>query len=119
MNITGNKYVTEHFHQFNIIKLKDIYLLSAGVFMYQFTTRKLPTIFKDFFISQTETHSCATRNRLIYKIPLYKGRLGLSFIKKAGIEIWIELVNLNRGVVPMTKGLVKHLTIKQIMHSYC
>ena len=87
-SVNRHTRLTKYFVKFNIVKLPDIYLLSASTFMYSYSTSTLPEIFSNFFTRTNNPHGHHTRSVLIYKTPIYKTTIGSLFIRKSGIDIW-------------------------------
>ena len=60
--------------------------------MYKFFNQLLPGIFSNFCIMQNQIHSQETRNRLKYRLPLYKSALSQrQSVQFNGIKIWNNL----------------------------
>ena len=49
-----------------------------------------------------------TRNFLIYRVPMFKSKLGGLFIKKTGIPIWAEVVAKAKDK-KITESLIKRI----------
>ena len=58
------------FKELRFLKMKGIYLLQLGQFMYSFSTGNLPTKFDSFFSVNNSIHSYNTRHASFYRLPL-------------------------------------------------
>ena len=75
---------SSHFKFFRILKLPDLYQYLVNIFMYQHYRGKLPAIFNEYFTKLSTIHEHATRQKQMYRFPLYKTKIGNRFIKKNG-----------------------------------
>ena len=99
------------------LKLTDIYRVQVAIFMRKFKDNELPITFVNFFIPVRGAHHHNTRNVLLYKIPLYKTKLGGLFIKKTGIQIWADTVHMSTDK-KVTDRLIKRMLIADTCNKY-
>ena len=87
-SISSRTESTPYFTKMEILKLKEIHSLLIGVFMFKYKTKKLPTIFENFFNENNEFHSYPTRGANRLRPPIYKSKIATNFIKKTGTTLW-------------------------------
>ena len=104
------------FTALQIIKVQDIYSLTATIFMKNYSNGKLPEICSDYFTLNNSTHNYPTRHYTEYRIPLCRTCLSSKFIKKTGATIWNDFTRTNNP--NMSLPLVKKATTKKILDSY-
>ena len=105
------------FIDLKMLKLPDIYDLSTGVFMWNFTHSKVPPIMSNFFTHAHNVHDHSTRNELIFRYPKYTNNLGQNFIRKTGIDIWRKVLK-SSGKSPVTISGVKRILIEDALKRY-
>ena len=102
-----------YFAKLNILKLNEIKLYNASLFMYNFYHGKVPAILSSFFQYNRSVHSYNTRQQPQFHVPRPKTNLSKNFIKYFGVNIWNSIYcKLNVNVKPSTfkKQLKIHLT---------
>ena len=101
--ITNTKYrnsTKRAFHKLKILRLPEIYMLSALIFVFKFKNGLLPPVFGKQFLKNREYHNYMTRNAHQLRTPQAKTQLASTFIKKTGVDLW-------NGLQPQTKLLKK------------
>ena len=61
--------------------------------MYNFDLEKTPPVMNYLFTKNEGLHRYPTRQEQDYHVPIYKTDLGNRFIRKTGIQVWMELKN--------------------------
>jgi hypothetical protein len=100
----------------SVLRLPEIFLLTAATFMFKFKNSLLPDIFSTFFITNQDIHTHRTRAATKLRIPLTKSTIANKFIKKAGVGLWNDLdtsiTNVN------TIGAFKNQIKRHLLNSY-
>ena len=78
------------FYKLTLLKFQDIIFLNNALFMYNFYGDKLPSVFKDFFISIDKIHHYNTRLviKKSYYLPKIRTNYGKFNIRFVGAKIW-------------------------------
>ena len=76
------------FQELNLLRLPDIYIFSALIFMYQFKNKTLPPPFDNFYYENRAFHHYRTRQATQLRVPLTRTKMASSFIKKTGVSLW-------------------------------
>ena len=98
-----------------ILRLPEIYIHSAAMFMYKFKNSLLPQPFDDFFQDNSNYHRYPTRSANNIRIPLVKTQIADKFIIKSGAQIWNTIsneVDISQKIGPFKGALKLHLTRK-------
>ena len=78
------------YDEFNISKIKKLYMYAVGFCMYKYDNDMLPELFKDMFVKVTDVHDhdtrIATTNQLY--IPIYGTVRGQKSFKYIGVRTW-------------------------------
>ena len=74
-----------------ILKVKDIYLLQLGIFMYQYYSNGLPNSFQSMFTTNRQIHSYDTRQSSKVHIPYCRTSQAQKFISYQGPIFWNSL----------------------------
>ena len=82
--------------------------------MYTFLNSSVPRAMKKIFQFNEALHYYPTRNKLKFKIPLYKYQIGMRFVKKTGTDIWHSSKLTNECTIGYFKQQVK----ASILESY-
>ena len=87
--------VNNLFRELNTLKIKDIYKLELGKFMYRLNSNNLPSVFMKSFKKISEVHAHATRqtsnsNHFLPRVNKSIGKLLLSY---RGVQSWIDIDN--------------------------
>ena len=91
MCLRKRESTTKAFKELKILKIPDLFRLSAAIFMFHLIREELPSIFDYFFTETMSTHNHSTRQTSRYKMPLYRSKLGTRFIRKVGVTIYSEI----------------------------
>ena len=70
-----------------------------------------------FYEFSNSIHSHNTRNELLYRYPNYTSKLGLSFIRKTGIDIWRKITRII-GDKHISISLVKRTIMEYSLEAY-
>ena len=79
------------FHAYGCLKVKDIYWLRLGIFMFQFHNNDLPYFFQSMFTTNNQIHSYNTRQSTNINIPLLRTAHAQKFIGFQGPTFWNSL----------------------------
>ena len=115
-NIKRRDSTKTAFHMMGILRLPDIYTFSVLMFVYKYKNDQLPTVFRNFYTTNSEVHHYATRNANQFRMPTAKTKLAANFVKKTGVNIWN-----NQTVKPDHKtsiGIFKRATIAALTQEY-
>ena len=78
------------YDEFNILKIKKLYMYAVGFCMYKYENDMLPELFKNMFVKVTNVHDhdtrTATTNQLY--IPIYGTVRGQKSFKYVGVRTW-------------------------------
>ena len=85
MSLRKRDSTTKAFKELKILKIPDLFRLSAAIFMFHLNREELTSNFDYFFTETVSTHNHLTRQTSKYKMPLYKTKLGTKFIRKVGV----------------------------------
>ena len=89
-NLTYRQLTSSSLKKLNLLKLSDLYTLSAAIFMHNFVNNKLPDVFSQFFNMAENIHTHQTRQRAEIRLPLVKSKVANAFICKMGPKIWLD-----------------------------
>ena len=81
----------ETFKNNKYLYVDELYTYMVCIFMYQYTQKKLPPLFDDYFKKNSLTHSHETRQANFYHVPIFKSTIGTKSIRKTGINIWEDV----------------------------
>ena len=83
-----------------ILKIKDIYQLEVGKFMFKYKSQNLPENFESYFFNLSNIHSHNTRlNKKDNKyLPRVRTCLGQKKLHFAGVQIWNNLPPLIQNI---------------------
>ena len=76
------------FYDNNILKVKDLYLLQLGQFMYKNTNDLLPKNFKTMFLKNRSFHQHSTRQSEEYHLPLLRTSFAKNTFIYDGPKLW-------------------------------
>ena len=79
------------FKELRFLKMKGIYLLQLGQFMYSFSTGNLPSKFDSFFSVNYCIHSYNTRYASFFQLPLCRTNIRPFFISFQGPKFFNTL----------------------------
>ena len=82
---------TPLFLELKLLKLPEIYTYSIAIFMHKYHQKKLPSIFNDFFETNSDYHNYNTRSCEMLRPPIYKSDMSKRFLKRRGVELWNTL----------------------------
>ena len=101
--------------QHTILRLPEIYIHSASMFMFKFKNSLLPQPFDDFFLENRNYHRYPTRTASNIRLPLVKTQIADKFIIKSGAQIWNTISNeidTAQKIGPFKRILKLYLTRK-------
>ena len=84
-------HTNDLFYQNNILKIKDLYCLNLGQFMYKLINNSLPFAFDSMFIQNKTVHSYPTRQINEFHLPRSRTVLAKSIFSFAGPKFWNSL----------------------------
>ena len=76
------------FYDNNILKVKDLYLLQLGQFMYKNTNDLLPNNFKTMYLKNRSFHQHSTRQSEEYHLPLLRTSFAKNTFIYDGPKLW-------------------------------
>ena len=95
LRISFNLHLREHTDQlfFNnkILKVKDIYSLQLGLFMFKYNSKKLPKVFENLFFKNDTVHKYPTRRSNEFHLPLLRTILSQNTFLYTGPKLWNDL----------------------------
>ena len=83
------------FKKWNILNLSKLNEYLIGQLMFKAFKRKLPCVFDDFFILNSDVHQHNTRHGNHLHFPLFKTSLGKRSIRYWGVIVWNSILKLN------------------------
>ena len=79
------------FSQLKILKISDIHTIQTAIFMHKYTFNRLPSVFDNFFIPNSNIHSYPTRNSSGYHLENPRIILAQKSLKHHGPDVWNSL----------------------------
>ena len=79
------------FSQLKILKISDIHTIQTAIFMHKYTFNRLPSVFENFFIPNSNIHSYPTRNSSGYHLENPRIILAQKSLKHHGPDVWNSL----------------------------
>ena len=78
------------FHEFQILKISDIYKFELSKFMYSYHVKAFPAIFDSYFLPIAEAHNYNTRSKpnQNYFLNFVNSNSGKNSIKFYGVQLW-------------------------------
>ena len=102
------------FDQGQLLKLDQIYIYQALIFMFKYFNNELPAIFTNYFILSKYVHSNNLRIVDNVRIGTYKTNLRKYFIKYLGPKIWNNaFANLNMSSLQTFKKSAKVFSVNK------
>jgi hypothetical protein len=88
-----DEHTSPLFKNLGLLKLFDIIKLSNLLFMHDFYTNRLPTVFNDFFFFVSDKHKYSTRlaTTISYCIPIVRTNYGKFSVRWQGPYIWKDI----------------------------
>ena len=92
------------FEKLNILDLSNLNKFLVGQLMFNSYTKKLPDIFDEYFMCNSDVHQHDTRNRNHLHYARFKTALGKRSLRFWGVLVWNSILSLNLdlNVKPMT-----------------
>jgi hypothetical protein len=90
-NLRKRDSTKSSFFQLKILRLPEIYRLSALLFVFKFKNGLLPPIFTNFFQENQQFHNYPTRQAQNYRNPRTRLKIATTFIKCSGSTLWNAL----------------------------
>ena len=112
-----NAHSNPIFIRLKLLKLVDLVYLQTALFMYDFSSNKLPNSFKSFFNSIEQRHSHNTRlaSKSSYTLPSARTNYGKFNIKFVGVKIWNEI---DESLKKLSKEKFKEKLTDHLLNSY-
>ena len=107
-NLKRYESTQSSFKAMKLLRLPDVYKLSATIFMCNLANKRLPTLFNNFLTTTSDIHRHSTRQSANYRSPRYKTKLGSRSIKKTGVDLWNSFTSIHSGncSTNVCKGIV-------------
>ena len=85
--------ITSRFHDLRILKVNDMFKYEIGKLMYQYTHKKLPEHFNNYFTYMSKAHSYSTRNNVTNQIalPRFSTSRSQKSFKFIGAKLWNKI----------------------------
>ena len=99
------------FHKEHILKFTDINLYLLCKFMFRYYNGKMPDIFQNIFMVNSDIYAHCTRQGESYHIPKVKNILGKWSIRYRGVIVWNTILILK--IYPETSEAVFAKTFKK------
>ena len=96
----------------NVLKLRQIYIYSVQQFVFKYVHGLLPTIFNDFFLTNSSVHSHNTRSQNMFRMPLLRSSLAAINIRATGVQLYNYFFNrlsMDCSLISYKAALRKHL----------
>ena len=95
-----------------ILKLPEIYSLSASIFMFNYKNHLLPETFTNLFQETNQIHTHQTRNRNNLRPPRTKSKIAENFIATQGANLWNNLsseIDVNTSLQVFKRNVITRL----------
>ena len=105
------------FENLKLLKLKEIYVYSAQLFMFKFHQIKLPPIFFTFFTRNDSIHSYPTRQQYKLHVPLPTTPLSSRCIRNTGVVLYnyfLDVLDMNCSYYTYKKNLKRYILSNDI-----
>ena len=85
--------ITPRFHDLQILQVNDMFKYEIGKLMHQYTHKKLPEHFNNYFTYMSKVHSYSTRNNVTNQIaqPRFSTSRSQKSFKFIGAKLWNEI----------------------------
>ena len=107
------------FYSRKILKVKDIYSLQLGIFMYQYHNNELPNSFRSMFTTNKQIYSYNTRQCNKFHIPYQRTSQAQKFVSYQGPIFWNSLDKslTNLKSIVLFKKKLKSVLLEGYSHS--
>ena len=110
-NMKKRESLEKVFHKENILKFTDINLYLICKFMFRYYNGKIPDIFQNIFMMNSDIHDLYTRQSGSYHVPKTKNNLDEWSIRYRGVIVWNTILILK--INPETSKAVFAKTVKK------
>ena len=86
-----NTHTNGLYKSLKILKVADIHNYLIGTFMYKYIDNKLPAIFNDMFIKNSQNHNYETRTKEMFQLPKCRTSRRQKSIKYNGSLTWNDI----------------------------
>ena len=93
-NMRKRESLEKVFHKENILKFTDINLYLICKFMFRYHNGKIPDIFQNIFMMNSDIHDHYPRQSGSYDVPKVKNNLGKWSIHYRGVIVWNTILSL-------------------------
>ena len=106
------------FFENTILKIKDLYSLQLGQFMYRYNNNSLPHVFHDMFLKNQSVHKYPTRQSDKFHLPLLRTFKAKNTFIYEGPKFWNSLDNVLKisPSLNIFKSKLKHFLLKPYNH---
>ena len=105
------------FKKLELLKLNDLIYMQNILFMYDYHTNHLPSVFDDFFDSIKTVHQYNTRlaSKKSYYLPKVRTNYGKFSIRFIGVKLWNLIQDDNKL---KSRNCFKRLISNSILNNY-
>ena len=111
-NMKERESLEKVFHKENILKFTDNNLYLICKFMFRYYNGKIPDIFQNIFMMNSDIHDHYTRQSGSHHVPKVKNNLGKWSIRYRGVIVWNTILSLK--INPETSEAVFAKTVKNV-----
>ena len=108
--------ITPRFHDLQILKVNDMFKYDIDKLMYQYTHKKLPEHFNNYFTYMSKVHSYSIRNNVTNQIalPRFSTSRSQKSFKFTGAKLWNEMsYSIKQLSYPKFKTEYKHFLLSK------
>ena len=100
------------FKTLNVLPIRELYESKLSIFVHKFLKNELPSVFSNFFSSNSAFHNYSTRNATNFRLPIVKTEVRKHSIRCMAINVYNEMrthVNFEDSLYCFKRSVKEHL----------